>query len=85
MSKRHPELFFFFFLIKSIFCLIRKREARVLGLAEEDDTHSERQAHSQGRDTERSTVWSQIPEGARVQGPWQTHQVIEQRAQPWGV
>lgn len=91
-SERHPELFFFFFsLIKSTFCLRRKREAKALGLAEGDDTCSERQAHSRG-ETLREAVWSQIPERARLQGselvqfmgPWQTHQVVEQRAQPRG-
>lgn len=38
-------------------------------------------------------VWSQTPETARLQdselvqfmGPWQTHQVTEQRTQPWKV
>lgn len=55
--------------------------------------HTVKDRHTVKGETLREAVWSQIPEGARLQGsemiqimgPWQTHQVIEQRTQPWGV
>lgn len=53
MSERQPKPILL--KIKNNFCLVRRREARALGLAE-GDAAKDRQARSQERDTQRSSV-----------------------------